>query len=134
MSLGKDKLMPLLAILVLLIGIISSLYVHVTQQELGGTIKIGNEVFTFEQLLQMCEQKELDEIGYSGIALDDILLKAGVSSPENHEYTIAGADGYQKTVTWENLRNGLLTEEKTVIFSDLPKIFRVRDVVEIEIT
>ena len=133
MSLGKDKLIPLLAIVVLLIGTGSSLYVQATQREVGETITIGDEVFIFEQLFQMCQQKELEEIGYSGVALDDVILKAGVSSPESHEYTIIGAVEYQKTVTWENMRNGVLTEEKKVVFSDLPKAFRVRDVVEIEV-
>ena len=134
MLLGKEKLIPLLAIIVLLIGTGSTIYVHATQQELGETITIGDEVFTFEQLFQICQQKEFKEIDYSGIALDNIILKAGVTSPENHEYTIIGADGYQKTVTWENLKNGILTEEKRAVFSDLPKAFRVRDVVEIKIT
>lgn len=134
MSLGKNKLIPLFAIVVLLLGTSSSLYVHATQREDRETITIGDEVFTFEQLFQICQQKELEELGYSGVALDDMILKAGVPSPENHEYTIIGADGYQKTVTWDNLRNGVLTEEKRVVFSDLPKAFRVRDVVKIEVT
>lgn len=133
MSLGKDKLIPLLAIVVLLIGTGSSLYVHATQREVGETITIGDQVFTFEQLFKICQPKELEEIGYNGIALDDVILKAGVSSPENHNYNIIGADMYQKTVTWENMRNGVLTEEKIVAFSDLPKAFRVRDVVEIKV-
>lgn len=98
MSLSKDKLIQLLTIVVLLLGISSSLYVHATQQEEVETITIGDEVFTVEQLLQICEHKELDEMGYRGIAMDDIILKAGVSSLENHEYTIIGEDGYQKTV------------------------------------
>lgn len=134
MSLSKDKLIPLFAIVVLLIGIGSSLYVHATQQEVGETITIGEKVFTFEQLFQMCQQRELKEINYSGIALDDMILKAGITLSDSHEYTIIGADGYQKTVTWENLKNGVLTEEKRAVFSDLPKAFRVRDVVEIKVT
>lgn len=134
MKLGKDKLIPLVAFIVILIGTVSTVYVHATQQEIGETIKIGDEIFTYEHLFQMCEYKELKEIGFSGIALDDMILKAGVSSPETHEYTIIGADAYQKTVSWENLKNGVLTEEKRAAFSDLPKAFRVRDVIEIKVT
>jgi hypothetical protein len=134
MKLVKEHLIPLSAVFVILVGVGSSVYVHATQQEIGETINIGDEAFTFEQLFQMCEYKILEDIDISGIALDDIILKAGVSSPELHEYTIIGADVYQKTVSWENLKNGVLTEERSVAFSDLPKAFRVRDVIEIKVT
>jgi len=70
---------------------------------------------------------------FSGIALDDLMVKTGVVHPEQHTYTIVGADGYQKTVTWENMKNGLLTSEGQTIFSDLPKAFRIKDVVSIEV-
>ena len=80
-----------------------------------------------------CKQREFADINFSGIALDDIIIKSGVSSPENHEYTIIGADAYQKTVTWEDMKNGMLTEDNQVVFSDLPQAFNVRDVVEIKI-
>jgi hypothetical protein len=50
-----------------------------------------------------------------------------------HTYRIIGEDGYSQTVTWENMQNGLLTHEKKVVFSDLPKAFNVKNVVEIEV-
>ncbi|MEE9441020.1 MAG: hypothetical protein V3V27_03710, partial [Candidatus Thermoplasmatota archaeon] len=70
---------------------------------------------------------------FSGIALDDLMLKTGVSNPEKHEYTIIASDGYQKTVKWENMKNGILTEEGQSIFSDLAKAFRIKDIVKIEV-
>ena len=70
---------------------------------------------------------------FEGIALDDMMLKAGVSKPGTHEYTIIASDGYQKTVNWENMNNGLLTENRESIFSDLPKSFRVKDIIKIEV-
>jgi hypothetical protein len=61
------------------------------------------------------------------------MLKTGIGNPEQHTYTLKGADGYEKTVTWENLKNGLLTKDRESIFSDLPKAFRVKDIVIIEV-
>jgi hypothetical protein len=65
--------------------------------------------------------------------LDDLIIKMGVGSPKFKKYTFVGKDGYQKTVGWENLENGVLTYEKMVVFSDLPKAFRVKDVVNIKV-
>jgi hypothetical protein len=61
------------------------------------------------------------------------MLKTGVSNPKHHTYTLKGSDGYEKTVTWENMQNGLLTEDRESVFSDLPKAFRVKDIVTIEV-
>lgn len=133
MKLNKDTVIPVIAIGILLLGIGTSVYVHATEQEVGETILIGEEEVTLSYLFQICQQRSFEDGAYSGIALDDIILKTGITAAEDHEYTIIGADAYQKTVTWENLKHGLLTEEKSVIFSDLPKAFRVRNVVEIKV-
>ncbi|KYK20472.1 hypothetical protein AYK25_04735 [Thermoplasmatales archaeon SM1-50] len=68
-----------------------------------------------------------------GIALDDLMVKTGVSHPEQHIYILKGVDGYEKTVTWENMKNGLLTKGRESIFLDLPKAFNVKNIVEIEV-
>ena len=61
------------------------------------------------------------------------MIKTGVSHPDQHTYTLHGVDGYEKTVTWENMKNGLLTKNQESVFSDLPKAFRVKDIVTIEV-
>jgi hypothetical protein len=77
--------------------------------------------------------RTFDDSQNIGIALDDLMLKTGVPNPEQHTYTLKSSDGYEKTVTWENMRNGLLTKDYESIFSDLPKAFRVKDIVTIEV-
>ena len=52
---------------------------------------------------------------------------------EKQSYTLRGSDGYEKTVTWKNMKNGLLTRDSESAFSDLPKAFRVKDVITIEV-
>ena len=57
----------------------------------------------------------------------------GLANPGTHEYKIIAADGYLKTVSWDDMQNGIILESKESYFSELPKQFNVRDVVEIEV-
>ena len=70
---------------------------------------------------------------YTGVPLYSIIQFVGVNEPEKHYYTIIGADGYRKTVSWNDMKSGVLTENNRVAFENLPKAFMVRDVVKIEV-
>jgi hypothetical protein len=128
----KDRLLPIFALLILLIGSVSSIYVYATQATTN-TLLVNGQHYTMDQLFSLIQPRSFNESQYSGISLDDLMLKTGVSQPEQHKYTLKGADGYEKTVTWENMKNGLLTKESESVFSDLPKAFRVKDIVTIEV-
>jgi len=127
---GKEKLIPTLAFIVILIGSLSSIYVYATQIN-SEYININGQEYTIDQLFFIGEERTFET--FSGIALDNLMIKIGIPEPEKHEYTIIASDGYQKTVKWENMKNGLLTEEGQSIFSDLPKAFRIKDIVKIEV-
>ena len=127
---GKVKFIPLIALIIILIGAGSSAYVYVTTVD-SEYININNQDYTMDQLFFIGEQRKFET--FSGVAFDNLITKIGVPNPKIHEYTITAADGYQKTVNWENMKNGLLTEDKISVFSDLPKSFRVRDIVKIEV-
>jgi hypothetical protein len=127
---GKEKLIPTLAFIVILIGGLSSIYVYATQIN-SEYININGQEYTIDQLFFIGEERTFET--FSGIALDNLMIKIGIPEPEKHEYTIIASDGYQKTVKWENMKNGLLTEEGQSIFSDLPKAFRIKDIVKIEV-
>jgi hypothetical protein len=129
---GKDRLLPIIALLILLIGSVSSIYVYTTQATTS-TMLVNGQRYTIDQLFSLTQPRAFNESQYSGIALDDLMLKTGVAHPEQHTYTLKGADGYEKTVTWENMKNGLLTKASESIFSDLPKAFRVKDIITIEV-
>ncbi len=127
---GKEKLLPIVALIIILIGAGSSAYVYAST--IGSEyININGQDYTIEQLSFIGEERKFET--FSGVALDDLIIKIGVPNPEKHEYTIIAADSYQKTVNWENMKNGLLTKDRDSIFSDLPKSFRVRDIVKIEV-
>jgi hypothetical protein len=127
---GNDLLIPIFALFILLIGSVSSIYVYATQVTTN-TLLVKGRHYTIDQLFTLAKPRMVNDS--TGIALDDLMLKTGVSEPEQHRYTLKGSDGYEKTVTWENLKNGLLTKECESIFSDLPKAFHVKDIVTIEV-
>jgi hypothetical protein len=129
---GKDRFLPVIALIILVIASISSVYVYTTQANTE-TILINGQHYTSDQLFSFTKPRAFADLNYSGIALDDLVTKTGVKNPESHTYTIIGSDGYQKTVTWMNMKNGLLTKNRVSVFSDLPKAFRVKDVVTIEV-
>ena len=129
---GKDRLLPLLALSILFIASSSSLYVYATQTTTD-TVLINGQHYTINQLFGFAEHRALNDSKYTGIALDDLMVKTGISHPEQYQYTLKGVDGYEKTVTWQNMKNGLLTMDRESVFSDLPKAFRVKDIVSIEV-
>jgi hypothetical protein len=127
---GKDRLLPIFAILILIISCISSTYIYATQAT-ANTILVNEQKYTIDQLFSLVQPRTLNES--TGIALDDLMLKTGVTHPEQYRYTLRGSDGYEKTVTWENMKNGVLTKDGQSYFSDLPKAFRVKNVITIEV-
>jgi len=129
---GKDRLLPIFALLILLIGSVSSVYVYAIQTTTD-TLEVNGKNYTIDQLFSFVQVRTLNESQYTGIALDDLMLKTGVVQPEEYKYILKGSDGYEKTVTWENMKNGLLTKERESIFSDLPKAFHVKDITTIEV-
>jgi ribonuclease BN (tRNA processing enzyme) len=129
---GKDHILPLLALLMLFTATTASLYVYATETTTD-TIRVNNQEYTIDQLFSFTASRSFPELNYSGIALDDLMIKTGVTAPDQHTYTFRGADGYEKTVTWENMKNGLLTNNQASVFSDLPKAFRVKDIITIEV-
>ena len=136
MFMGKQTLIPIFAIIVLFIGSGSSVYVYAIQGNADidtDTITIYKQQYTIEELFTVVEPRAFDALNYSGVALDDLIIKVGVECPSCHTYTITGDDGYQKTIAWENMQNGLLTIDKMTVFSDLPKAFRIKNVLKIEV-
>ncbi len=126
----KDRLLPIFAIFILIISCTSSTYIYATQAT-ANTIQVNEQQYTIDQLFFLAQPRTLNES--TGIALDDLMLKTGVTHPEQYRYTLRGSDGYEKTVTWENMKNGVLTKDGQSFFSDLPKAFRVKNVITIEV-
>ncbi|KYK24419.1 hypothetical protein AYK24_06295 [Thermoplasmatales archaeon SG8-52-4] len=131
---GKEKIIPILALIVILISGTSTAYIYITQTE-KDTIAINGEEYTIEQLFYIGKiiTIQTTEGEKTGISLEDLILKIGISCPTCFEYTIKGNDGYEKTVSWDILNTGILTDLYRVYFPDTPKAFWVRDIIEIEV-
>lgn len=129
----KGKVLLLTAIILIAVGMGSTLYIYLFQSSSEAeTLLLNKEEISLPQLFRVLEEKKIKD--YQGIVLGNIIEKAGVENPEKHSYTIVGADGYQKTVSWENFKEGILTrDKKRVVFSDLPRQYWVEDVVKIEV-
>ena len=131
---GKEKIIPILALIVILISGSSTAYVYLSQIE-KDTITIYGEEYTIDQLFLIVDIKTIQTVEgeKTGISLGDMIQKIGISCPSCYEYTIKAKDGYEKTVSWDILNTGILTDDYRVFFPDTPKAFWVRDIIEIEV-
>ena len=134
MTTGKEKIIPIFALIIILVGIFSTIYVHGTNID-KDTIKINGKDYTMDQLFSMGEISviETDEGKKTGIALDDLVLKVGVGCPQCVKYTIKAKDKYQQTVDWDIMKTGILTDYSRVYFPDTAHSFWVSNVIEIEV-
>jgi hypothetical protein len=133
MIMGKEKTIPILAMIVLLIGIGSTIFVQASQSN-SETIKIYGQEYSIDNIFKIAEKRTIttDEGEITGIALDDLIIKIG-SVCTNCEYTFKSKDGYQQTVPWDFMQKGVLTDYNRVYFPDTAHSFWVRDIIEIEV-
>ena len=131
---GKEKIIPILALVVIIVSGISTVYVYATQID-KDTITLNGQEYTIDQIYYVGKIETIQTIEgeKTGIALDDLILKVGVGCPSCHDYTIKAKDGYEKTVNWEIMKTGVLTDYKKVFFPNTAKAFWVSDIIEIEV-
>lgn len=129
---GKKRSLILLAVILIIIGGGSTLYITLFKgAEKTEGLLVGETEFSLNELFGTSELITIRE--YQGVALAEIINKAGIENPEGQEYTIIAEDGYQKTVEWESIQEGIFTREKRVIFSDLPQQYWIKNTTRIEI-
>jgi hypothetical protein len=134
----KQNVIPFLAITVLIIGSLSALYVHVNQaqQSMNATsILINDQSFEIQTLFDTFSNTtiETDDGNKTGIILSSILLSTDLDCTNCYSYIIKASDGYQQTVSWDDIQQGILTMEKRAYFPHLAHTFWVRNIVEIEV-
>jgi len=134
----KEKIIPFLAMAILLIGTFSTAYVHITQSvgiNNDTTIIINNVQYNIDTLFETYTLRTIqtDDGDYTGISLDELIINTDIPCPSCHQYTIIAIDGYKQTVSWKDIQNGILHEDQRVYFPDLAHSFWVRDVIEIEV-
>jgi hypothetical protein len=131
---GKEKIIPILAILLLLVGTASAVYVEVNNISTN-TIKIDGQDYSIDELINLGEiiTIKTDEGEKTGVSLESLIIKSNIGCPSCFIYTIKGADGFQQTIEWEIMKTGILTDYSRVYFPDTAHKFWVKGVYEIEV-
>ena len=131
---GKEKIIPIFAILLLLVGTASAVYVEVNKISTY-TIKINGQEYSIEELFNLGEIITIntDEGEKTGISIESLIIKSNIGCPSCFIYIIKGADGFQQTVEWEIMKTGILTDYPRVYFPDTAHKFWVKGVYEIEV-
>ena len=134
----KRNALMLAASSLLLVSIASNLYVGGVENSVStGCIEVNGARVCFMELYEkigtITIHNSITNESYTGVPLHSIIQFAGVNEPEKHSYTIIGADGYRKTVSWDDMKGGVLIENSRVAFENLPKTFMVKNVVKIEV-
>jgi len=134
----KRNALMLAASSLLLVSIASNLYVGGVENSVStGCIDVNGVKVCFIELYEkigtITIHNSVTNESYTGVPLHSIIQFAGVNEPEKHSYTIIGADGYRKTVSWDDMKGGVLIENSRVAFENLPKTFMVKNVVKIEV-
>ena len=131
---GKEKLLPVFAIIVLILGCFSSLYVNTTEGY-SKTIKIDDEEYTISQIFNLANTRTIitDEGEKTGAALDELIINTIGKCSSCNAYTFKSKDNYQQTVPWDYLQKGVFTDDNRIYFSDTAHSFWVKDIVEIEV-
>jgi len=142
MNLGKEKIIPILAMAVLIIGIISTIYVYANEnsEELTGIyIIINGNQYSFNELNEKFQNItiETDDGEKIGIPLEKIIPFSGIDCPSCNKYTLIASDPYQQTVLWKDVKTGVLTYDTKynlrVYFPNLAHTFWVYNLKEIEV-
>jgi len=142
MTMGKDKLIPFLAMAVILIGVFSTLYVNAQQIENVDDLKIitiNDSDYNIDKLFEIIETKTIqtDDGEKTGLPLNQVLTYSKVSCVSCNSYTIKAHDPYQQTVSGEEMQNGVLTYDEKynirVYFPNLAHSFWVYNIAEIEV-
>jgi len=134
----RQNIIPILAMIVLIIGSFSAIYVNVNQAEQkvnSDTIKINNQTFQIQSLFNTFPNVTIqtDDGNKTGIALSEIINTLSLNCPSCHSYVLKSSDGYQQTVDWNDMRQGILSIEKRSYFPHLAHAFWVKDITQIEV-
>ena len=142
MFMGKEKIITILAMTVLFIGISSTIYVNAVENDENlpkNIFIINGSEYSFEELSKNFQQETIEtDDGYkTGLPLEEIIPYVGVSCPSCNSYTFKASDPYQQTVTWTDVKTGILTHDEEynlrVYFPNLAHSFWVCNLVEIEV-
>ena len=136
MFVDRGKIVHILAISVIIIGILSTIFVNANNVEVKqNEIIINGSSFEISLIFSDVNEKQIitDDGIKKGIPLDKLFNLTDEKCPSCFKYRLIGSDGYKQTVNWDDLKNGIFTNDKIAIFPHLAHSFWVKDIIEIEV-
>jgi len=96
------------------------------------TLVVAGRQYTWEQPFDnMFDTVSIN--GTNGTRLSDIVNHTGLANPATYNYTLTASDGYNKTVDWSSMMDGILVlDGHKTLFELLPKGYQVKNLVEIK--
>jgi len=136
-----EKIIVIIAIFLLSMGLVSGIYVEIETNEnektffSSGYLEVDAFLLSMDNIFSNCTGHICitDRGNYSGVSLSCVVNNSNIQNPEIHDYTIIALDGYTKTVSWNDMKKGILTNERYVVFSHLPRAYWIKDVLKIEV-
>ena len=135
-----EKVVIILAIFLLSMSFASGVYLQQIEQNTKDIleqdfIEIDNIPFSLETIFLQCPLKTYAtaEGNYTGVLISCIINVSGINNPNIHDYSIIGGDGYTKTVSWDDTKNGILTDTRYTVFPHLSRAYWIHKVVRIEV-
>ena len=128
---GAGSVNPVLGLvaIIILAGSFSVLMYNTFTREDPEVLTVNGKEYPWDGIFDRFEMAEMD--GNEGIRISELVRDSGLKDPESRNHRIIAADGYQRTVAWDDLENGLLLRDRSVYFRDLPRQFHVKDVAEV---
>ena len=102
------------------------------------TITVNGRLFVWMQVFHIIDSpvEIMDEENNTleGVYMSAVVNITLLENPGSYTYNLIGADGYNQTVTWDDMMNGILVEdEMKCYFPQLAKKFNISDIIEIEV-
>jgi len=137
MLFNRGKIIHILAISVIILGIISTVYVNAYKEANNNSneIVINGQNYDISSIFSNINEIQIktDDGTKTGIPLNQLINFTQEKCPSCFKYQIIGSDGYKQTVNWEDMELGIFTIDKIAIFPHLAHSFWVNDIIEIEV-
>ena len=136
-----EKIVLIIAIFLLSMGLTSGIYIEKKTDEnektfiADGYLEVEDFLLALDNIFSNCTShiRVTDRGNYSGVSLSCVINISNIQNPELHDYAIIGLDGYTKTVSWMDMKKGILTNDRYAVFAHLPRAYWIKDVLRIEV-
>lgn len=100
------------------------------------TITVNGKLFVWPQVFHIIDSDieimDGENNTYQGVYLSSAINMTGLSDQDTYTYNLIGKDGYNQTVSWEDMTRGILVEDDfKCFFPHLEKKYHISNIAEI---